>query len=79
MDPIIRDKSILDFAEKIRLRNIYEDEIVDELLNFLKTEIPRSKNHRDKYAEEIFKLGIDLGLDSTYCRHLRQKVRSKYS
>lgn len=62
---------------EIVAKNYYQDEAIEEIMYYLKSNslLPSSKLDRDELADELFKLAVDLKIETYYCHHLRSKVR----
>ncbi|MEQ8581471.1 MAG: hypothetical protein RIC30_08485 [Marinoscillum sp.] len=71
------DPQLNQTLRKIAESNMYDDDKADEIIKYLKSNsvIPTAKQARDEFAEEIFKFGADINLNSSYCHRLRNKIR----
>lgn len=53
----------------------YDDEFIEEAALILKTHFKAvGSNHRKKFADEVFKLCLDLDVDLAYAKNLRDRV-----
>jgi hypothetical protein len=68
--------NVYEFAKSIFVSHSFQDEAIQELYDYLKSNrlIPTDKNSKNNFADEIFKLAVDLGFDSNYCKFIRTKI-----
>ncbi|MGV8137038.1 MAG: hypothetical protein AB2L20_17640 [Mangrovibacterium sp.] len=68
--------NVYEVAKSIIDSHSYQDEAIQKLYDYLKYGrlIPKDKNSKNKFADEIFKLAVDLGFDSGNCKFIRTKI-----
>ena len=68
--------NVYEVAKSIVDSHSFQDEAIQKLYDYLKLSglIPKDKNSKNKFADEIFKLAVDLGFDSSDCKFIRTKI-----
>ncbi|TAJ14054.1 hypothetical protein DMA11_06790 [Marinilabiliaceae bacterium JC017] len=68
--------NVYEVAKSIADSQSFQDEAIQKIYDYLKSSglIPKEKNSKNKFADEIFKLAVDLGFDSDYCKFIRTKI-----
>lgn len=63
--------------QRIVSNNHYQDDAITKIITFLKSDgaIPTDKSRREDFVDEVFKLIVDLEIESSYCHQLRNKIR----
>lgn len=63
-------------AESIFESNRFQDEAIQKIYEYLKLRgyIPKERYSRNKFADEVFKLAVDLGFEPSYCSMIRKKI-----
>ena len=70
------DNDIKDFAIASIRNSSFEDDAIRELYAFIKNNkfIPKAKNDKNEFADEIFKLSVDVGFSPVYCLQIRKNI-----
>ena len=63
-------------AEKFIENNVYQDDAFEKLLDYVKSNklIPKNKSEKNRFADEIFKLTVDLEFELDYCFQIRKAI-----
>ena len=70
------DEHILELIKGVISENFDEDDQVEEFIRRVKQFVPSPKEARDKFAQEVFKLAVDMDWDPSSCHKVRNKVMS---
>ncbi|SHG06886.1 hypothetical protein SAMN05444274_1334 [Mariniphaga anaerophila] len=67
---------LYDVAKSIFESNNYQDDAIEKIFDYLKLRnyISKERYERNKFADEIFKLSVDLGFDSQNCIYIRKRI-----
>ena len=73
------DDLLISQIEQIYNKNYYKDDALEEIYNFLKIndKIPKERNSRNCFSEEVFKLLLDFEIELDSCHRLRQKIKTQ--
>jgi hypothetical protein len=56
--------------------NSFQDEAIQKIYEYLKLRvyIPKERYSRNNFADEVFKLAVDIGFEPSYCSLIRKKI-----
>lgn len=69
-------QDIYEFAKTIKETNQFQDEAISEIFEYIKQRnyVPKELKAQNKFADEIFKLVVDLGFEPDFCIIIRKKL-----